>query len=95
MLNLVQLVNFKSMSDSVKLRKKGSLTATAATESTAHAISEYTQTSPATLTAAEVKVYTEISDKAIEFIDRASRGTAGRDFCGYGSEVRHRRYGVV
>lgn len=65
--NLVHLVNFQSKSDSVKLRKAGSVTATAGVESTDHAISEYTETSPATLTAAEVKVYMEISDKAIKF----------------------------
>lgn len=65
--NLVHLVNFKNDSDSVKLRKRGSVTATAGAESTAHAISEYTETSPATLTAAEVKVYVELSDKALMF----------------------------
>lgn len=65
--NLVHLVNFQSGSDSVKLRKAGSLTATAATESTDHANSEYTETTPATLTAAQVKVYVELSDKALKF----------------------------
>lgn len=65
--NLVHLVNFQAKSDSVKLRKAGSVSATAATESTVHATSEYTETSPATLTAAEIKVYMEISDKALKF----------------------------
>lgn len=65
--NLVHLVNFQGKSDSVKLRKAGSVTATTATESTVHATSEYTETSPATLLAAESKVYMEISDKAIKF----------------------------
>lgn len=65
--NLMKAVNFQPGSASVKLRKAGSLTATAATESTAHSTSEYTETSPNTLTAAEVKVYTELSDKAIIF----------------------------
>lgn len=67
MLNLMHLVNFVGKSDSYKLRKAGSVTATAATESTDHATSQYAETSPNTLTAAEVKVYLEISDKAIKF----------------------------
>ena len=65
--NLMHLVNFQGKSDSVKLRKAGSVSATAATESTTHATSEYTETSPATLLAAEIKVYLELSDKAIKF----------------------------
>lgn len=65
--NLVHTVNFVGKSDSVKLRKAGSVSATAATESTPHATSEYTETSPATLVAGEIKVYMEISDKAIKF----------------------------
>lgn len=65
--NLVHTVNFVGKSDSVKLRKAGSVSATTATESTVHATSEYTETSPATLLAAEVKVYMELSDKAIKF----------------------------
>jgi hypothetical protein len=64
---LCKLINFRNDSDSVKLRKAGSLTATAATESTDHSVSEYTETSPATLTAAQVKVYAEVSDKALKF----------------------------
>ena len=65
--NLCHLVNFRPGSDSVKLRKAGSLTATAAAESSQHAVSEYTETSPGTLTAAEVKVYVELSEKALYF----------------------------
>lgn len=67
MANLVHLVNFQDKSDSKKLRKAGSVTATAGVESTDHALSEYTETSPATLLAAEVKVYMEISAKALKF----------------------------
>lgn len=65
--NLMKGFNFQNKSDSIKLRKAGSVTATTATESTDHAVSEYTETSPNTLTAAEVKVYMEVSDKARAF----------------------------
>ena len=67
MMALMHLVNFENGSDSKKLRKAGTLTATAATESQDHAVSEYTQTTPNTLTAAQVKVYVELSDKATLF----------------------------
>lgn len=76
--NLVHLVNFQGKSDSVKLRKAGALTATAATESTTHATSEYTETSPNTLVAAEIKVYIEVSDKAIKFA-QADLGALARE----------------
>lgn len=65
--NLVHLVNFTGKSDSVKLRKAGSLTATTATEATDHATSQYDESSPATLTAVQIKVYVELSDKAQKF----------------------------
>ncbi len=64
---LCHLVEFKQGSDSVKLIKAGTVTATAATEATDHATSNYAETSPATLQAREVKVFIEISDKAIYF----------------------------
>jgi len=67
MMNLCALKNFAPGSDSLKLRKAGNLTATTATESTDHALSEYTETSPATLQVTQVKVYTELSDKALKF----------------------------
>lgn len=67
MMNLCALKNIPAGSDSLKLRKKGNLSATLATESTSHAISTYAESSPATLTLAQVKVYVEISDKALKF----------------------------
>lgn len=57
----------RGVSDQVKLRQAGSVTATTSTESTAHAKSEYTQSSPATLQVAEAKVYMELSDRARDF----------------------------
>jgi hypothetical protein len=74
--NLMHIVNFEGKSDSRKLRKAGSVTATAATESTDHAISEYTETTPNTLTAAEIKVYLELSDKAIKFAQASPESLA-------------------
>lgn len=65
--NLVHLVNFQGKSDSVKLRKAGSLSATLASEATAHATSEYSETALATLQAAEMKVYVELSRAAEKF----------------------------
>ena len=65
--NLVHLVNFQNGSDQVKLRKAGSLTATLASEATAHAIATYDETTPATLQAIQIKVYVELSDKALKF----------------------------
>lgn len=62
--NLCHIENFKVGSDSIKLRVKGTLAATAATEATDHATSQYDQTTPATLSVAEFKVYAELSDKA-------------------------------
>ncbi len=50
-----------------KLRKEGSVTATTAAEGTAHTRTDYTQTSPATLTVGEVKVYLEQSDLNRDF----------------------------
>lgn len=67
MMNLCALRNFEPKSDSLKLRKLGSVSATAATEATDHATSNYAETSPATLTASQVKVYVELSDKALKF----------------------------
>lgn len=61
--NLCHIENFKVGSDSLKLRVKGSLSATSASEATDHATSQYQQSTPATLTVAEKKVYVEISDK--------------------------------
>jgi hypothetical protein len=61
-------VQFQTGSDSKKLRKAGTLTATTATESTAHTASEYTETSPNTLLATQVKVYVEVSDKAADLV---------------------------
>lgn len=63
--NLVHTVQIPRGSKSIKLRKAGSLAATAKTESTDHSNAEYTESSPATLTLAAVKVYTEVSDEAI------------------------------
>ena len=65
--NLVHVANFQNKSDSIKLRKAGSVTATAASEATVHTTSQYDETTPATLTAAEIKVYLEVSDKALKF----------------------------
>lgn len=61
--NLCHIENFRVGSDSLKLRVKGSVSATAGAEATDHAISEYTETTPGTLTVAEYKVYSELSDK--------------------------------
>lgn len=61
--NLCHIENFQVGSDSLKLRVKGSLAATAAAEATDHATVQYQQTTPATLTVAEKKVYVEVSDK--------------------------------
>lgn len=66
-LNWVRRVNFQRPSDSMKVRKRGTMTATTATESTDHALSEYTQSLLATLQVQEVKVYAELSDKGREF----------------------------
>jgi hypothetical protein len=65
--NLCHIENFQVGSDSLKLRVKGTLAATAAAEATDHAISQYQQSTPATLTVAEKKVYVEISNKAEYF----------------------------
>lgn len=63
--NLMHVVQIPRGSNSVKLRKSGSLVATGKTEATDHANAEYTETSPATLALTAVKVYCEISDEAI------------------------------
>ncbi len=65
--NLMHVQNFQGKSDSIKLRKRGTVTATAGAEATDHALSQYQESSPNTLVAGEVKVYLEISDKAIKF----------------------------
>lgn len=81
MLNLMSLRNFKMGSDSIKLKKKGSLTATNATESTDHATSQYSMTSPNTLTVAESKIFIEISDKALYFSEDADLAELAQE-CG-------------
>lgn len=67
--NLMHTVQIPRGSDSSKLRKAGSLAATAGAEATDHAIATYSVTSPATLLLAEVKVYVELSDKVMKFTD--------------------------
>lgn len=63
--NLMHTVQIPRGSNASKLRKAGSLTATAKTESTDQANAEYTESSPNTLTLAAVKVYVELSDEAV------------------------------
>ena len=69
MANLTRQVPFTKGSASKKLVQAGSLTATAASEATDHANSQYTTSSPNTLTAAEVKVFIEVSKKTMKFTD--------------------------
>lgn len=66
-LNWVHRVNFQKGSDSVKMRKRGSMTATTAAEATDHATSQYQQVLLNTLVVQEVKVYCELSDKGRDF----------------------------
>lgn len=66
-LNWVHRVNFQKGSDSVKMRKRGSLTATTAAEATDHANSQYQQVLLGTLQVQEAKVYAELSDKGRDF----------------------------
>jgi len=63
---LVRHVDF-SGNKTKKLRKKGIFTATTAAEGTSHTRQDYTQSSPATLTVGEIKVYAELSDLARDF----------------------------
>lgn len=60
-------VPFQRGSDSVKLRKRGMLTATTAAEATDHTVSPYNQVLLGTLVVQQVKVYAELSDKADSF----------------------------
>lgn len=57
------------LSDSVKMRHRNTLTATAAAENTNHAISTYGRTATSTLAVAEQKVYVELSSKVKKFGD--------------------------
>ena len=66
-LNWVHRVSFERGSDSKKLRKRGSFTATTAAEATPHAKSQYKQVHLGTLAVQEVKVYAELSDKGRDF----------------------------
>ena len=68
--NLVGLRNLPGpLSDSVKMRHRDTLTATAAAENTNHAISTYGHTETSTLSVAEQKVYVELSSKVTKFGD--------------------------
>ena len=60
---LCRVVNFTPGSDSVKLRKKGTVTAGAGTESTAPSNTAYSQSSPATLQVQEAVVLIDRSDR--------------------------------
>lgn len=65
--NLCAIKQFQSGSDSIKLVKAGTVSATVASEATQHATSQYAETSPNTLAVKQVKVYVEVSDKALMF----------------------------
>ena len=63
---LVRHVNFDG-NKTKKMRKKDTFVATTAAEATDHTRQNYTQSSPATLTVGEVKVYAEQSDLNRDF----------------------------
>lgn len=70
MLGLMKIREFpEGVTDTLKINQKGSLTATSATENTQHSNSVYARTQPTTLAASEVKVYSDVSFKALKFSD--------------------------